>query len=146
MSDLYSKEILRLATQIPVNDLKGEPDVSIQKTSRICGSRVTLKAMLSDDKISLDRFAVEVKACALGQASVGYFAPFLKGMTKGDAMNVRALLADILAGQKDAPLPTDPDHGQWSGLKVFEPARDHKGRHSSILLLLDAVIDALNEG
>ncbi len=144
MSDLYSKEILRLATQIPLDSLKGEPDVSIQKTSRICGSRVTLKAMLSEDRMSLDAFTVEVKACALGQASVGYFAPFLKGMTKNDAISVQTLLADILAGQKDAPSPTDPALGQWSGLKVFEPARDHKGRHSSILLVLDALIEALD--
>lgn len=144
MSDLYSKDILRLASQIPLGELAGAVDVEVQKTSRICGSRVVLKGQLSGDKISFKDIAVVVKACALGQASVGFFAPYIIGMTLAEAQSVRALLADILAGVRDAPDEDCPEYGQWAGLKVFEPARDHRGRHSSILLILDAVIEGLS--
>ena len=144
MSDLYSKDILRLASQIPLGELAGAVDVEVQKTSRICGSRVTLKGQLSADKLSFNEVAVVVKACALGQASVGFFAPHIKGITLAESQSLRALLADILLGTKDAPDESDPHDGQWAGLKVFEPAREHRGRHSSILLILDTVIEGLS--
>jgi NifU-like protein involved in Fe-S cluster formation len=38
----------------------------------------------------------------------------------------------------------NPPSGRWAALGLFEPARELKARHASILLPFDAVVDALN--
>ena len=35
--------------------------------------------------------------------------------------------------------------GKWSDLEVLEPVRDYKGRHSSVMLTFDAVVDCINQ-
>jgi len=38
-----------------------------------------------------------------------------------------------------------PPEGKWSDLRVLEPVRDYKGRHSSVMLTFDAVVDCINQ-
>ncbi|MEC9074558.1 MAG: iron-sulfur cluster assembly scaffold protein, partial [Pseudomonadota bacterium] len=38
-----------------------------------------------------------------------------------------------------------PPSGKWDDLKYFEPVRDFKGRHASVLLVFDAVENCINE-
>jgi NifU-like protein involved in Fe-S cluster formation len=38
-----------------------------------------------------------------------------------------------------------PPSGKWSDLKVLQPVKDYKGRHSSVLLTFDAVEDCINQ-
>jgi NifU-like protein involved in Fe-S cluster formation len=38
-----------------------------------------------------------------------------------------------------------PPDGKWSDLRVLEPVRDYKGRHSSVMLTFDAVVDCINQ-
>ena len=38
-----------------------------------------------------------------------------------------------------------PPSGKWDDLKYFEPVKDFKGRHASVLLVFDAVENCINE-
>ena len=49
---LYNSRILRLATQIPFTERLENPDVTVSRTSRICGSRLTLDAAFDDPRLA----------------------------------------------------------------------------------------------
>ena len=68
IDDIYSAKVLALAANLPHLGRLEAPDGSAEKSSRLCGSRVTVDVGL-DASGRIDRFAQEVKACALGQAS-----------------------------------------------------------------------------
>jgi NifU-like protein involved in Fe-S cluster formation len=36
-----------------------------------------------------------------------------------------------------------PDAAKWADIAVLEPVREYKARHSSTLLIFDAVVDAI---
>ncbi len=137
MSEIYTTEFLRLATNIPHLGKLDHPDASATRTSRICGSRVHVDMCVKDGKI-VD-YAQEVKACALGQAASALMGGLVIGLSRGDIEDGRQQLERLLKG--DGQLPT----GVWEGFSIFHPAREHTSRHTSILLVFDAVLDALAE-
>ena len=69
--DLYTNNILELASTIPITTRLKEPDVTVTKRTAICGSSITLDLNISDYKIS--EIGLDIKACALGQASACIF-------------------------------------------------------------------------
>ena len=50
--DLYTNNILELASTIPITTRLKEPDVTVTKRTAICGSSITLDLNISDYKIS----------------------------------------------------------------------------------------------
>ncbi len=131
---LYNSRILRLATQIPFTERLENPDVTVSRTSRICGSRLTLDAQFDGPRIA--RLGLEVRACALGQATTALVAPRLVGSTCEDiAPAARAFAAMIREG---GPVPAPP----WDDLEIFLPVRDHPSRHGSVMLIFDAALAA----
>lgn len=133
METLYTREILKLA-----GGLKGErlenPDISITKHSRICGSTITIDVNLKAGKIS--EFGAAVKACALGQASAAIVEQHAFGKTWADLEPVYLELQNLLAGGE----PIFPE--DWQALSVFASALEHKARHSAILLPFKALEEA----
>jgi NifU-like protein involved in Fe-S cluster formation len=77
MDDLYHPRILELAGDIPHVGRLDAPDGASTKVSRVCGSVVTVELKLADGVVS--EIAVHPKACALGQAATGVFAPRAMG-------------------------------------------------------------------
>ena len=69
--DLYTNSILELASTIPVTTRLKHPDVSVTKRTAICGSSITLDLNIADTKIR--EVGLDIKACALGQASACVF-------------------------------------------------------------------------
>jgi len=51
---------------------------------------------------------------------------------------VRKQMTEMLKADGDAPA------GKWEDLKYLEPVRDYKPRHTSTLLVFDAVVDAID--
>lgn len=141
MDELYSKDILRLTMMIPNEGRMADPDITVEKHSRICGSKLILDAKCAAGRIT--DFAIKVEACALGQSACGLLGPRLTELTVDDLVTARSLLSDILSAKRDAPLSDDPLLGQWAGFAVYHTARDHKSRHPSILLIFDAAIEVL---
>jgi NifU-like protein involved in Fe-S cluster formation len=131
---LYNRDILRLAASIPHLGRLQHPQASVERSSPICGSRVTVDLVL-DAEGRVASLGQEVKACALGQAAAALMGAHALGRTRGELAEARDVLAAYLAGRRDDP-------GQWPGLALFADARRFPARHASILLAFEAVAEA----
>jgi len=130
---LYNKDILRLAASIPHHQRLAHPQASVEKRSPTCGSRVTADVRMEDGKLAA--LGLDVKACALGQASAALMAAQAIGMTANELAEARDKLTAYLAGQSD-------NLDFWPGLAVLAPARDYPARHASIRLGFEAIAEA----
>jgi NifU-like protein involved in Fe-S cluster formation len=134
---LYSGRILALAADMPATAPLDAPHVTVKKRSPLCGSTVTVSLDVQDGRIV--RYAQDVKACALGQASAAVSGAVMIGRDLSDVRGARDALRAML--KADGPVPDAP----FDGLEVLTPAREFKNRHASILLALDATVAALEE-
>jgi len=136
-SALYNRDILRLAAAIPHHHRLDHPDASAGRRSPTCGSRVIADVRV-DGEGRLAELGLDVRACALGQASAALMAAHAIGRTAQEMAQagdyLRAWLADPQGG-------AEPDF--WPGMAVFAAARDYPARHPSILLAFEAVAEAL---
>ena len=135
--DLYSKRILALAANIAFTERLENPQSTVKKRSPMCGSMVTVDICISENKV-VD-YGHEIKACALGQAAASIISKSVIGSDVDQILNAREELINMLT--KDGSSPNEP----FEELKVLQPAKDFKNRHSSIMLTFDAIADAINE-
>jgi len=131
---LYSRRILALAADIPNLGRLDAPQGAGRARSPQCGSTVTAEVALTDRRV--ERFAQEVRACALGQASAAVLGSVVIGRTGAELAAGRAALAAMLAGG------TVPD-APFDALEALVPARDFANRHASIMLAWDAALQAI---
>ncbi len=134
---LYSARILALAADIPRHGRLDTPDASVKRRAPLCGSTVTVDLDFNGEKLT--DYAAEVKACALGQAAASVVAANIVGCTAQQVTAARDALKAMLTS--DGPVPAPP----FDGLEVLQPARDYKNRHASILLTLEAAVEALEQ-
>ncbi|UWQ81970.1 iron-sulfur cluster assembly scaffold protein [Leisingera caerulea] len=132
---LYSSRILALAADIPHLDRLEAPDATVKKRSPLCGSTVTVDIKVEDGRIT--DFGQDVKACALGQASAAVVGANVIGRTLAEVETARNQLKTMLT--RDGPVPDAP----FDGLEVLQPAREFKNRHASIMLALEATLEAM---
>lgn len=133
-ASLYNTDILRLAANIPHHQRLHAPDASVRKRSPVCGSQVAVDVRM-DDAGKVAALGLEVRACALGQASASLMAAHAIGLTADELAEARDRLAAFLKGESD-------DIDFWPGLGIFMPARDYPARHASIRLGFEAVAEA----
>lgn len=131
---LYSGRILQLAASIPHQGRLESPTGSARKRSPLCGSTVTVDVVMQDGRVAA--FAQDVKACALGQASASLLGAVVLGQTRDSLVQARETLSMML--KDGGPPPAAP----FEDFVVLTPASAYKNRHASILLALDAVIEA----
>ena len=132
---LYSGRILALAADIPHLGHLAAPGGVAKKRSPLCGSTVAVEVVLAGGKIA--QFAQEVRACALGQAAAAVLGQVVIGRSRAELQAARDALAAMLTD--GGPVPLAP----FGGYEVLIPARDYKNRHASILLALDATLEAV---
>lgn len=130
---LYNKDILRLAASIPHHQRLPEPQASVEKRSPTCGSRVTADVRMADGRLA--EMGLEVRACALGQASASLMAAQAIGMSADELADARDRLIAYLSGESE-------DLDFWPGLAVLAPARGYPARHASIRLGFEAIAEA----
>ena len=135
---LYSQRILALAADIPHTDRLDAPQATARKRSPLCGSTVTVDLTL-DEAGRIAEFGQDVKACALGQASAAISGAQIIGRTRDEVATAREQLKAML--KDDGPVPDAP----FEGYEVLEPARNYKNRHASIMLTLDATLEAFDK-
>jgi NifU-like protein involved in Fe-S cluster formation len=133
-SALYNRDVLRLAASIPHLRRLAAPQASVEKSSPVCGSRVTVD-LVADARGRVAELGQEVRACALGQASASLMGAHAIGRTAAELAEARDALAGYLAGRRDDP-------GDWPGLAIFADARRFTARHPSILLAFEAAAEA----
>lgn len=134
---LYSGKILALAADIPHLERLASPDATVKKRSPLCGSTVTVDVKMENGRIAA--FGQDVKACALGQASASVAGSVAIGRSLEEVELARDQLKAML--KEGGPVPDAP----YDGLEVLLPARDFKNRHASILLALEATLEAMQQ-
>ncbi len=138
LNDLYSDALLDAAASIPEKGALQDADASSRKVSKVCGSEVGVDLKLRDGVVA--DIALDVKACALGQASSSILARHIRGTTPEE---LRILHREMVAMLKEGGPP--PTGERWEEMKKLEPIKDYPARHASTLLVFDAVIDCLDQ-
>lgn len=133
MGDIYTKKILRLATSIPHEERLTNPDITVTKTSRICGSRLTVDACLEDGKIIA--FGQDVKACAIGQASAAVIGKNVIGLTEAELLPVADAFEAMIKEGKDVTWPDE----KWAELEIFKDLHGNSSRYGSVMLPFDCL-------
>lgn len=134
---LYSTRILALAADIPHQVRLEAPQATVKRRSPLCGSTVTVDLALEDGKITA--YGQDVKACALGQAAASVVGRAIIGTSLEQVSRARDELKAMLT--QNGPAPSAP----FEGLAVLEPAREFRNRHASILLSLEATLEAMTQ-
>lgn len=137
LSDLYSEKILEIAGNQPIPGRLADAQASARRVSRICGSTIEVDISLADGVIS--GYGHDIQACALGQTSAAIVAANIVGTPAAEFRRVRDEMTAML--KADGPPPSG---ARWSDLRYLEPVRDYRPRHTSTLLVFDAVCDALD--
>lgn len=139
MHDLYHPRIFELAGDIShVGRLPIAPGAvqgTATKVSKVCGSTATVDVRLDGELVS--DFAIEIEACALGQASASILAQHAVGASVAEIAAARDALAAML--RENGPPPT----GRFWELRHLEGVRAYPQRHVSTLLAFDACLAAI---
>ncbi len=136
LSDLYSGRILEAAAAIPPARRLSAPDATATKTSRVCGSEVSVDLVVREGLVA--DFGMEAKACALGQASASIVARNIIGASAGELCDLRDAMRAML--KEGGPAP---DGARWKELEALIAIRDYPQRHASTLLVFEAVCACL---
>ena len=134
IDDVYNAKILELAAAVPEASTLPVADGSARKHSKLCGSSVRVDVAMDGDVVA--GLAMEVKACALGQAAAAVIAGNAIGATRAELIEARDGLHAML---KDGG---EPPTGRFADLAFLEPVKDYRARHASTLLAAEAIVDA----
>ena len=137
LSDLYSQKILEIAANQPIPGRIEHPDATARRVSRVCGSSIEVDIVVRDDKIR--QYGHKISACALGQTSAAIVATNIVGTPVAEFRALRDEMTAMLKANGAPPA------GRWSDLAYLEPVRDYSPRHTSTLLVFDAVVEALDK-
>jgi len=137
IDELYSAKVLTLAANLPHLGRLTDAQGSAEKVSKLCGSRIVVDVALEDGVVS--RFAQDVKACALGQASAAVLGAHVLGATLSEI----ELARDQFRAMLKAGGP--PPDGRFSDLSMLAPVKDYPARHASTLLAFEAATDAVRQ-
>ncbi len=132
---LYSGRILDLAADIPLTAPLAAPHATARRRAPLCGSQVTVSVEMTEGRVS--GYSQTVRACALGQAAASVVGRGILGCTEAQVVRASDQLAAMLSG--DGPAPEAP----FEELAVLAPAREFRNRHASILLALEAAVEAI---
>ncbi|MFQ8431343.1 iron-sulfur cluster assembly scaffold protein [Amaricoccus sp. W119] len=135
---LYSQRILALASDIPHRERLAAPAFSVRRRAPLCGSTVTVDLDL-DAEGRVAAFGQDVRACALGQASAALLGQHVIGCDRATILRLRDQLRAML--RDDGPVPGAP----FDGYEVLLPARDYRNRHDSIMLAIEATLEAMDQ-
>jgi NifU-like protein involved in Fe-S cluster formation len=137
LEDIYSERIMTLAANSQRARRLTHPDATATAHSKLCGSTVTVDLNMQDDVIT--DYGQTVKACLLGQSSAAVVAANIVGSTASEMRRIGAEMRRML--KENGPPPS----GRWHDLEALEPVREVKARHTSTLLVFDAVERAIAE-
>ena len=137
LSDLYSQKILEIAANQPTPGRLAHPDATVRKVSRVCGSSIEVDIAVADGVIA--GYGHKIAACALGQTSAAIVAANVVGTPVEDFRALRQQMTAMLKADGAPPA------GRWADLAYLEPVRDFAPRHTSTLLVFEAIAEALDK-
>lgn len=131
---LYQRRLRDMAAKVRNDRRLVSADISVTRTSRTCGSSVTLDVCRDGDLIGA--LGWRVRACTLGMAATAIVVQQAPGQNFDAAAGVAETLRRLLAGE-DMVVPD-----RWRDLAMFVAARGFPSRHGSIMLPFDALAEA----
>ncbi len=134
--ELYAKELLRWAADTSHTGTLPEPKCSATVNNAMCGDRITLEFAV-DPTHEILECRHDTKACVLTQASASMLAAHATGETEDSLLRVKGKIVAML---KDGAAPPS---GKWSVFSIFAPVREHKSRHTCVLLPFEGAEKAL---
>jgi NifU-like protein involved in Fe-S cluster formation len=137
IDELYSREILRRTTQLQHLGRLKEPHGAADRVAKLCGSTVHVEVRVDGDMVS--DFAMEVQACALGQAAAAILSQHVVGAPVTDIFAARDALRALLKGE-GAVFPE-----RFCDLQILSGVKDYPARHASTLLALEATCEAISQ-
>lgn len=137
LDEIYNTRILELAGAMTHNERLAKPDAMATAQSKLCGSTISVDLKMANGRVS--DYGQTVKACLLGQSAASVMAREIVGTTPAELHKVATEMRAML--KENGPPPA----GRWADLAVLEPVRSYKARHTSTLLVFDAVEKALAE-
>jgi NifU-like protein involved in Fe-S cluster formation len=137
LEDIYTERVLELSANMPRTMRLTDSDATASAHSKLCGSRITVDLKMSGDVVT--DYGQDVRACLLGQTSASVVGRNIVGTTSAE---LRGVAAQMRAMLKEGG---EPPSGRWADLAILEMVRDYKARHASVLLVFDAVEQAMRE-
>lgn len=134
--DLYAKELLRWAADVSHAGHLPDPKRAATVNNAMCGDKVTIEFAV-DPTHEVTDCRHDTKACVLTQASAAIIAAKAGGEDAQGLAHVKAQVTAMLKEGAAAP------GGKWSAYEIFAPVREHKSRHTCVLLPLEAAEKAL---
>ncbi len=132
-SALYSLDLLRLTTVLAEFPPLTAADAHAERRSPVCGSVVAVTARFEQDRLTA--LGLNVRACAVGQASAAILARHGIGRTISEIESVRSQLAAYLSGDAEHP-------SAWPDLEKLAAVREFPARHAAAMLPWDTLIAA----
>ena len=111
--------------------------MAIRAHSKLCGSTIEVDVKMEGGRVT--EYGQKVKACLLGQSAAAIMGHNIIGANTDELKQVRAEMASML--KEGGP----PPGGKWAELELLLPVRDFKARHTSTMLVFDAVLDAISQ-
>ena len=134
---LYNDRIMALAGDIARAERLDAPDATVFHESPLCGSRITVDLTMEDGRIT--GYGQKVRACTLGQAAAAFMAQHVVGRPGDELVSLAERMRAMLREG------ASPPGGDWAELAMFEPAREFKSRHGSVLLVFEAIAKAVHQ-
>ena len=134
LDSLYNTDILTLSAGLK-NTALSNPDASVRKVSKLCGSWLEIDVMMDGDVVG--DIALRLQACALGQASAAILQDAIIGATLGELKEAQSDLRAMLKEGADVP------QGRFAQLALLQGVADYPARHTSTMLAFDAAVDAV---
>jgi nitrogen fixation NifU-like protein len=130
---LYRRELLRLAADVAGAGHLPAPDGVGSAHNPACGDRLTVEVTLAGGRIVA--LAHVTHACIVTQASAALLAQTAAGQDRAGLERLSAGLRSMLAG---GPSPAP-------GYDAFDGVAAHAGRHTCVLLPVEAALKALED-
>ncbi len=137
LQKIYSDQVKDLSMNIPLLGRLEKADCFAHARSRICGSSVSVELKVLEDEI-ID-FRQIVRACLLGNCSASIFARNVIGSSFSEVSVLYEQVRNMLLNGDKMP------SGKWADYEILSSARMEKSRHASILLVIEATLNALEK-
>lgn len=131
LAALYQRGLRDLAARVRADRRLDPADATVTRTSRTCGSSITLDLRRRGDVI--EALGWRTRSCTLGMAATAIVVRQAPGRTFGDVGEAADLLRRLLKGA-DVTFP-EP----WRDLSMFRAARGFPARFEAIMLPFDAL-------
>jgi NifU-like protein involved in Fe-S cluster formation len=137
MNDLYTLEVLRLASNLTRLGKLQNPHTVVNKVSRLCGSKIEVGVRIENGQIK--EFAQQVQACVLGQAAASILATHIVGASIQELAEATENLASMLSSGKPPP------DGRFAELPALLHVHGYPRRHEATLMPFRAALEAAHK-